>query len=95
MRCGINRQIFSWLILMGFTLMGAFIAERAESSILIILLICSTVAIKGVVVIEHLMGLRFAMPRIRWMMLSYFFILPSMIALSVLFPEVLVELTSL
>ncbi|KKK62781.1 hypothetical protein LCGC14_3000920, partial [marine sediment metagenome] len=54
-----------------------------------------TIAIKGIVVIEHLMGLHSALPGIRWMMLSYFFILPSMIALSVLFPEVLAELTSL
>jgi len=91
----INRLIFSWLILMVFTLMGAFIAERAELSMLIVILVCSTIAIKGIVVIEHLMGLHSALPGIRWMMLSYFFILPSMIALSVLFPEVLAELTSL
>ena len=95
MRWDVNRLNFSWIILIIFTLMGAFIAERTEMSMLIVILVCGTIAVKGVVVIEHLMGLHSAPPGIRWVMLSYFFILPSIIALSVLFPEVLAELTSL
>lgn len=95
MKSGINRLTFSWLVLLVLTVAGAFIAERVEISALIVILVCSTIVMKGVMVIEHLMGLRSALLGIRWAMLSYFFILPSMIALSVLFPEVLAGLTSL
>ncbi len=95
MKFGINRLTFSWLVLLVLTVAGAFIAERVEVSTLIVILVCSTIVMKGVMVIEHLMGLRSALLGIRWAMLSYFFILPSMIALSVLFPEVLAGLTSL
>ncbi len=95
MRFGINRLTVTWLVLMVLTFMGAFIAERVELSTLIVILVCSTIVMKGVMVIEYLMGLRSALLGIRWVMLSYFFILPPMIALSVLFPEVLAGLTSL
>ncbi len=84
-----------WALLISMTLLSAFIAEQAEPSKVIITVICITVAIKGVLVIDNLMGLRRVLPVIRWMMLSYFLIMSSIIALVVSFPEVLARLTAL
>lgn len=84
-----------WGVLVGMTLLNAFIADRAEPSKMIISVICMTVAVKGALVIDSLMALRNVLPVIRWMMLSYFLIMSSIIALAVSFPEVLARLTTL
>lgn len=85
----------TWGVLMALTLGSAFVAERVSLSNLIVVVICTTVAIKGSLVIDRLMGLRIARPVLRWAMLSYFLILPPIITLAVLFPETLLRYTSL
>lgn len=84
-----------WLGLMGLTLLSALVAERAEPGVWVIVAICATVSVKGSLVVDGLMGLRTAPGNIRWVMLSYFIVLPPLIALALLFPEVLLRLTSL
>lgn len=84
-----------WVVLMALTLFSALIAERVEPTTFVIGIVCLTVAIKGGLVIEQLMGLHRAVPGIRWVMLSYFFILPPIVAWAILFPELVVRLTSL
>ncbi len=84
-----------WTVLISLTLFSAFVAEQTELTTFIVVLICVVVSIKGLLVIEHLMGLNVAAPSIRWLMLSYFFVLPPIIALSVVFPETLARLTTL
>ena len=84
-----------WLALMGLTLISALVAEQADPSLQIVLAICAAVAIKGGLVVEWLMGLRSANKQIRWVMLSYFIILPPLIALGFIFPDVVLRLTSL
>lgn len=84
-----------WASLLVLTLFSALIAERVELTDFVVLVICGIVMIKGSMVIERLMGLRRAKPVIRWLMLSYFFILPPLIALAVIFPEGLARITTL
>jgi Prokaryotic Cytochrome C oxidase subunit IV len=84
-----------WLTLIILTLISAFFAESDQTTAFTITLVCFTFGIKGALVIEHLMGLRTAAPMIRWLTLSYFIILSPIIALSVLFPETVIQLTTL
>ena len=70
-----------WLILVALTLFATFIAEAATPSNFIILLICFTISIKGRFVIDEFMGLREAIPIIRYTIHSYFILLPVFIAL--------------
>lgn len=78
-----------WLILVGLTLFVTFIAERATPSNFIVIVICFTIALKGRFVIDEFMGLREARPVIRYTIHSYFILLPIFIALSIIFPEIL------
>ena len=84
-----------WLILVALTLFATFIAEAATPSNFIILLICFTISIKGRFIIDEFMGLREAIPIIRYTIHSYFILLPVFIALSIIFPEILAELTTI
>lgn len=90
-----SRIMNAWLILMLLTLMSAFIAEQAEPTAWIVVIICTTICIKGAIVIERFMGLNVATPAIRWMMLSYVLVMVPIVALSVIFPDVLARLTAL
>ena len=85
----------AWLILLAITVGSALVAETADPAIWVVLLITFSICIKGQLVIDHLMGLRKAPALIRWLMLSYFYLLPPLIALALLFPEALRELTTL
>ena len=84
-----------WLSLILLTLLTATQVESEILSIAAIIFICTVVSIKGFLVIDHLMGLRHAPYLFRWVMLSYFIILPPLIAVFVIFPDMVVVLTSL
>lgn len=83
-----------WLTLISLTLLSILIAENTPTHMLSITFVCLVIAIKGQLVIDKLIGLRFANPKIRWVMLSYFYILPPIIILSLAFPELLYDITS-
>jgi len=80
---------FIWLVLVGLTLTSAFIAEGTPSNSLSIIFVCFIIAIKGQLVIDRLIGLRLENQKIRWVMLSYFYILPPLFVVGILFPELL------
>ncbi|MCU7801160.1 MAG: cytochrome C oxidase subunit IV family protein [gamma proteobacterium symbiont of Lucinoma myriamae] len=84
-----------WIILVALTLFATFIAEAATPSNFIVLVICLTITIKGRLVIDEFMGLREAKPIIRYTIHSYFILLPVFISLSVIFPELLAQLTTI
>ena len=84
-----------WLVLVALTLFTTFIAEQATPSNFIVIVICLTISIKGRLVIDEFMGLREAVPLIRYTIHSYFILLPIFIALTVIFPEYLANLTSI
>jgi Sec-independent protein secretion pathway component TatC len=85
----------AWVVLILLTLSSAFIAESVDPTAGIVILVCLVVAIKGQLVVDRLMGLRHAPPLIRGMMLAYFYVLPILIALALIFPEPLRRLTTL
>ena len=84
-----------WLLLMAMTLMSAAIAEKAEPSLLITIVIAAMIVIKARLVIDHFMELKSASPYIYHMMNAYFYLFPLVAVLSWLFPETLAEWTSL
>lgn len=84
-----------WVLLMLITLVNALIAETAEPSLIVTLLIASAVAIKGRVVVDHFMELKSAHPLIRISMQVYFYVIPAMMILVYLFPETIARWTQL
>lgn len=85
----------AWMLLIALTLGSAFLAESIDPTTGVVIVVCLVVAIKGQLVVDRLMGLRHAPPVIRWMMLAYFYVLPALIALALIFPEQLRRLTTL
>ena len=85
----------TWMMLIGLTLTSAMIAESNDPTAWAVIVVCLVVAIKGQLVIDRLMGLRHAPPVIRRMMLTYIYVLPTLIALALIFPEPLRRLTTL
>jgi len=91
-----NKRInFFWALLVALTLFATLIAERATPSHFIVIVICLTIAIKGRFIIDEFMGLREAIPVIRYTIHSYFILLPTFIALCIIFPEFLLYLTTI
>lgn len=84
-----------WFILVTLTLFATFIAEQATPNNFTVLLICFTISIKGHFIIDEFMGLREAIPVIRYTIHSYFILLPVFIALTIIFPEILAQLTTI
>ncbi len=86
---------FIWLFLMGLTLLSAAVAESPEQGLLLILVIAVTVAIKGRLIVDRFMELRNANRFLRNSMRIYFYVIPLLIVLVYLFPEIIERLTSL
>jgi len=84
-----------WLLLMGITVMNAFIAENTTASAAITILVAISVAYKGRMVVDHFMGLKGANRHIRNWMNAYFYVIPAMIVFVYVFPETLAQWTSL
>ncbi len=92
----LNTRInLTWLVLMILTLFSAAIAEKAEPGNAIVIIICLIILVKGCFVVDELMGLRRAMPVIRYSVLSYFVLLPALIALVFIYPEFLAKITAI
>lgn len=84
-----------WLLLMGLTLGSAWLAESAESGLLVTVAVSVIIAIKGRIVVDYFMELYNANRHIRNWMMAYFYVLPFMIILVSLFPEEIAGLTAL
>ena len=87
--------ILVWLILMLCTLISVGFAEGRHLSSLAAVFVCSIVVFKAQLVIDYLIGLKHAHPRIRKVMLGYVYLIPLLIVIGILFPEGIVRLTSL
>ncbi|MBT3048191.1 MAG: cytochrome C oxidase subunit IV family protein [Candidatus Thiodiazotropha sp.] len=86
---------FIWLVLMGLTLLSAAIAESPDQGLVLILVITFTVAYKGRMIVDHFMELKDANRLLRNSMRVYFYVIPGMIVLVYLFPELIARLTTL
>ena len=84
-----------WLLLLGLTTISVLLAETGEFSLLSASLVCLVVAFKGRWIVDYFIGLRYANRAIRNVMLGYFYVLPALIILGMLFPQVVVKLTTL
>ncbi|NOR52229.1 MAG: thiosulfate reductase [Gammaproteobacteria bacterium] len=85
----------TWVLLMAITINNAIIAETADTTLLISIVIATATAFKGYMVVEHFMGLRNANRFIRNMMRAYFFVIPLLIVLVQAFPEQIARMTQL
>lgn len=91
-----NKTInYIWVVLMLLTIGSALIAESADPSKLITIIISLSIAFKGRMVLDRFMELRNANRYIRASMNIYFYVIPLMIVVVHLFPEAIAELTRL
>tara|TARA_R110001592_G_scaffold66678_2_gene204856 strand:+ start:22952 stop:23239 length:288 start_codon:yes stop_codon:yes gene_type:complete len=84
-----------WLVLLLFTLISVLMAEQVDFTALSAVLVCAIVVIKSHLVIDYLIGLKLVHPRLRKVMLGYFYLIPSLIALGAVRPDWIVSMTSL
>ena len=84
-----------WVSLMAMTLLSAAIAEKAEPSLMITVVISLIIVVKARLVIDHFMELKSASPYIYHLMTAYFYVFPVIAILVWLFPEQLAKLTQL
>ncbi|WP_177419290.1 cytochrome C oxidase subunit IV family protein [endosymbiont of Lamellibrachia barhami] len=91
-----NKSIdFVWIQLMLLTLLSAFIAETADTGLVVIIIVAVTIGYKGRMIVDHFMELINANRYIRASMRLYFYVIPLMIVLTYLFPEAIVHATTL
>tara|TARA_R110001599_G_scaffold82887_4_gene222895 strand:- start:223 stop:510 length:288 start_codon:yes stop_codon:yes gene_type:complete len=91
-----NKVLISvWLLLLFFTLISVLMAEQVDFTALSAVLVCAIVIVKSHLVIDYLIGLKLVHPRLRKVMLGYFYFIPSLIALGAARPEWIVSMTSL
>ncbi len=91
-----NKSIdFVWIQLMLLTLLSAFIAETADTGLVVIIIVAVTIGYKGRMIVDHFMELVDANRYIRASMRLYFYVIPLMIVLAYLFPEAIVRATTL
>lgn len=87
--------VTTWITLVVLTLISTSFAESTETSKTIAIFVCMVTIYKGWLVINNLMGLRFAVRRLRWMMLGYFLIVMPIILITIFFPDGVRQLTTL
>ncbi len=84
-----------WLLLISLTLLSAVFADNMDPTSWITIIVCMTIMVKGQVIVDVFMGLKTAPSGIRYMMLSYFYVLPPMVAVALLFPGTVEQITTL
>ena len=84
-----------WLLLMALTLITAGIAESAEPGLFVTLAVAMSIAFKGRMIMDRYMELAEANHYIRNAMRIYFYVIPAMIILVYLFPQVLMQATTI
>lgn len=84
-----------WVVLVGLTVAGALLADRAEPGPLVTLFIVLTMAFKGRMVVDHFMAMKGANRTLRALMRGYFWILPAVTALVVIFGDWIARVTAI
>ncbi len=84
-----------WLLLISLTLFSAFMAERSHPGLLSVLIMAGVLAFKGRIIVDYFMELKQANPVLRKLMQMYFYVIPTLIILSWLFPQQIAEWTAL
>lgn len=84
-----------WLALLLCTFISVMMAEGVNFTKFSAVLVCTIVIIKSHLVVDYLIGLKLAHPRLRKVMLGYFYLIPLLIALGAVRPDWIVAMTSL
>lgn len=84
-----------WLLLVGLTAAGAWLAETGHSSWLLAFVVAGLIGFKGRMVIDHYMEMTSANTRIRRILHLFTIIVPVLVLLSHGWSDVLKQLTSL
>jgi hypothetical protein len=84
-----------WLMLVGLTATGAWLAETGHSSWLLAGMVAGLIALKGRLVIDHYMEMTQANAHIRRLLYLFVTIVPLLVLLSHGFSDVLKRLTTL
>ena len=73
---------FVWLTLVALTLASAWLGEGSASGWGLAAAVAGIVAVKGLLVIRHYMGLTERGSRLAWVMRAYFVLIPVLILLA-------------
>ena len=84
-----------WLILIVLTLFSAYMAEQAKPGLDSVAIMAIVLAIKGRIIVDYFMELKYSHPVLRTLMQVYYYVIPAMIILVFLFPEQIAEWTVL
>ena len=84
-----------WILLTALTLLSALIAESADASLWVTLVVAGSVAYKGRMIVDHFMELNHCNRYLRRLMRAYFYVFPVLIVLVYLFPETIARWTVL
>jgi len=71
-----------WLLLLGLTLAGAWLAETGEAGWPLTLIVAGLIALKGRLVIDHYMEMTRASARLRRVLYAFVIIVPTLVLLS-------------
>ena len=74
-----KRVTLVWLALVALTLGSAWLGESAASAMVLAAVVAGIVAVKGLLVIRHYMGLEEEGSRLRSVMRLYFVVVPALI----------------
>lgn len=86
---------YLWLFLIGLTLFSAYMAEIPVPGLSSIIIMAVVLAIKGRIIVDHFMELKYSHKVLRILMQVYFYVIPSLIVLVYLFPEQIAKWTNL
>ncbi|MBT3197116.1 MAG: cytochrome C oxidase subunit IV family protein [Gammaproteobacteria bacterium] len=70
-----------WVVLLALTLGGSWLGESADPGLALALFVAASIAIKGRIIIDHFMELKYANPTLRRLMRLYFYLIPLLILL--------------
>lgn len=84
-----------WLLLVVLTLSGALLGENLEPGAALVVIVALTMAVKGRLVIDHFMEMKNANRTLRYLMHTYFYLLPLVTVMVYLFGEELAQLLTL
>lgn len=84
-----------WLVLLALTIGGALLADRADPGTAVTLFVVLSMAFKGRMVVDHFMGMKEANRTLRALMRGYFYVLPAVTLLVVLFGDWIAGVTAI
>jgi ABC-type methionine transport system permease subunit len=95
MQLSLRNIDFIWLVLMIITVLNAVVAETADGSLLITVIIAISIGFKGRMVVQRFMELHNANRFIKNMMNAYFYVIPLLVVIVQAFPDTIANLTRL